>query len=132
MRRMELEWPLRGAPMDLPVSASHTLIVPCLEPDRMRRPSGEYATEVTPLAGVECDGWEEASPGLSTLEFSAADHIRTVVSSEPDTMWRQSGEKLTASTALLCPTNGLPTMLYVSKSHTMMLPFFDPETMRLP
>ena len=89
--------------MDFPVSASHTLIVPCLEPDRMRRPSGEYATEVTSLVGAECEGLAEAPPGLSTLELSTTDHIRTVVSSEPDTMWRPSGEKLTALTASLCP-----------------------------
>ena len=103
MRRMELEWPLRGAPMDLPVSASHTLIVPYFEPDRMRRPSGEYATEVTSLVGAECEGLAEAPPALSTLEFSTADHIRTVVSDEPDTMWRPSGEKLTAVTERVCP-----------------------------
>ena len=132
MRRMVLEWPLRGAPMDLPVSASHTLIVPSLEPDRMRRPSGEYATEVTSLVGAECDGLTEAPPGLSTLEFSAADHIRIVLSSEQDTMWRLSGEKLTALTASLCPANGPPSTSNVAKSHMRMLPWSDPEATRLP
>ena len=89
--------------MDLPVSASHALIVPSLEPDRMQCPLGEYATEVTSLAGAECDGSAEAPPGIFPLTLSTADHIRTVVSNEPDTMWRPSGEKLTALTALLCP-----------------------------
>ena len=109
--------------MDFAVSTSHTVMVASSEPDTMRRPLGEYAVEGRSLVGVECHG---SSPGLST-----ADDIGNVLLTEPDTIWRLSGETLTAFVGTLCAGNGPWTMSYVWKSHTMILSLIDPVAMGL-
>ena len=66
--------------------ASHTLIVLSVDPDAMRLPSGEKATELAkPL-------WP-LSLRISLPDFVS--HILTVLSRNPDAMRLPSGEKAT-------------------------------------
>ena len=81
--------------MASPVSASQRRIVPSREPDTIRDPSGENATERTQL---ECP-----LSGLPMASPVSASQRRMVLSHEPDTIRDASGENWTENTSLPCP-----------------------------
>ena len=110
--------------MTSPLSAFHTRIVLSREPETIRLPSGENATEKTqsvwPLNGPEM-----ISP-LSTL------HTRIVQSSEPETLRLPSGENATDDTEAVWPLNGPEMTSPLAAFHTRIVRSSEAETMRFP
>src|SRR6267154_391610 len=86
--------PVRGARSGSLVSASHNRIVVSSDPDTMRLPSGENATELTQLS-CPVRGARSGSP-------VSASHNRMVLSYDPDTMRLPSGENAADVTSPLC------------------------------
>ena len=68
----QLLWPFKGPTTSSPVSASHTRIVLSSEPETMRRPSGENATDLTQSL------WPFKGP--TTSSPVSASHTRIVLS----------------------------------------------------
>ena len=91
-------WPVSGAPIGWPVSASHSRTVLSSLPETMRVPSGLNATLATapvwPVSGAPI-GWPVS-----------ASHSRTVLSALPETMRVPSGLNATLHTAPVWPVSG--------------------------
>src|SRR5882757_5959640 len=105
-------------------SASQRRMALSDEPDTIRDPSGENATELTPL---ECP-----SSGLPMGSPVSASQRRMVLSHEPDTIQDPSRENATDSTRLECPSSGLPMGSPVSASQRRMVLSHEPDTIRDP
>ena len=72
--------------------ASHVRTVSSQEPEAIKAPSGEKATDNTPLV----------CPFMTLIAFpDLASHVRTVQSVEPDAIIEPSGEKATELTGLV-------------------------------
>jgi len=106
----------------LPDLAFQIRIVLSYEPDMIRLPSGENATDSTqPL-------WPSS---LRTSLPDLASQIWTVLSPEPDTIWLLSGENATDLTEPVWPSSlrtSLPEL--VSQIRTVLS--CEPDAMRLP
>ena len=81
-----------------PVSASQIQTVLSRDLDATCLPSGEKATDVTPLEGIREHGTGPAS------------QIRIDLSFDPDATRMPSGEKPTDVTEPVCPSNGSERM----------------------
>jgi len=99
----------RSSPIVIPDAASHNRIVLSLEPETMRVPSGENATDET-QPECPCRGLPMAVP-------DAASHNRIVLSPEPETMCVPSGENATDETQSECPCRGSPMAVPDAASH---------------
>src|SRR6266702_3331015 len=102
-----------GLPLSLPQWRSTHELFPSFEPETMRWPSGESATELIPCV-CPVNGPPSVSPVV-------AFQTRIVPSEEPDTMRWPSCENATDMTQSVCPVNGPASVSPVVAFHTRIV-----------